>query len=417
MSTFTARGVETESRLGYHTDPKCKGLYLQVSQGKDGITRSWLFRYTSPITGKRREMGLGPLYKQPLAGARKRTQDLWQQVLAGLDPIEESRRQAVEALLEQSKAITFDKAAELCIAAKKHEWRNAKHAAQWTSTLAQYASPVIGKIPVQQIDTALVLRVLQQIWTTKTETATRVRQRIETVIDFCKARGQFVGDNPARLDGHLSELLPKASKIQKVRHHPALPFEQIHHFVTTLREKGGTAALALEFLILTAARTGEVIGARWDEVELQNHVWTVPADRMKAGKQHRVPLNARAVEILNTLKATATNRHIFPGWKTDADMGLSNGAMLALMKGMGDYKQHTPHGFRSTFRDWCAERTNYPNEVIEMALAHAIENRVEAAYRRGDLFEKRARLMSDWGKYIKTPIKPANVLDLTEKSA
>jgi integrase len=417
MGTFTARGVETETKLGYHADPGCEGLYLQVCQGKNDITRSWLFRYTSPTTGKRREMGLGPLCKQSLAGARKRAREAWQRVLDGQDPIEEARKQAIANQLEQSKAITFDKAAALCIAAKKHEWRNAKHVSQWTNTLAEYASPVIGKIPVQQVDTGLVLRILQPIWTTKTETATRVRQRIESVIDFCKARGQFAGDNPARLDGHLSELLPKASKIQRVQHHSALPFEQIHPFITKLREKGGTAMLALEFLILTAARTGEVIGARWDEVDLQNRVWSIPAERMKAGKQHRVPLNARAVEILNTLHATATNSYIFPGWKTDADMGLSNGAVLALMKGMDDYKQHTPHGFRSTFRDWCAERTNYPNEVIEMALAHTIENRVEAAYRRGDLFEKRARLMADWAKYIETPVRPARVHDLKEQTA
>lgn len=417
MAKFTTRGVETETRLGYHADPDCRGLYLQVSQGKDGITRSWLFRYTSPTTGKRREMGLGPLYKQPLASARKRARDLWQQVLDDLDPIEEARKQAVAARLEQSRTITFDKAAAQCIAAKKHEWRNAKHADQWTNTLAQYASPVIGKTPVRQIDTGLVLRILEPIWTTKTETATRVRQRIETVIDYCKARGQFQGENPARLDGHLNELLPKARKIKRVEHHPALPFVEINSFIVELRKKGGVAALALEFLIMTAARTGEVIGARWDEVDLEKGVWTIPAKRMKAGKEHRVPLHGRAFEILSTLHVAATSSYVFPGWKADADIGLSNGAMLALMKGMPDYKQYTPHGFRSTFRDWCAERTNYPNEVIEMALAHAITNQVEAAYRRGDLFEKRARLMTDWGKYVDTPDTSAKVLDLREKTA
>lgn len=421
---LTARGVETETELGYHADGLShKGLYLQVVQGKsahendDGIRRSWVFRYTSPTTGKRREMGLGPLYKQSLAGARKRARQLWQQVLDGLDPLEEAGKQTIAARLEQSKAITFDKAAELCIATKKHEWRNAKHAAQWTSTLAQHASPVLGKVPIQQVDTGLVLRVLQPIWTTKTETATRVRQRIETVIDFCKARGQFQGENPARLDGHLSELLPKARKIKRVEHHPALPFSEINAFVVELRKKGGTAALALEYMILTAARTGEVVGARWAEINLEKRVWTIPSERMKAGKEHRVPLNERAVEILKALQQTATNSYLFPGWKANTDIGLSNGAMLALMKGMPDYKQYTPHGFRSTFRDWCAERTNYPNEVVEMALAHAITNQVEAAYRRGDLFEKRARLMADWGKFVDALVKPATVRGLPSRAA
>lgn len=418
MGTFTAKGVESESQLGYHADPDYRGLYLQVSQGKEGITKSWVFRFTSPITGKRREMGLGPLYKQPLAGARKRARELWQQVLDGVDPIEEARRQVAAIRLEQSRVITFDNAAEMCIAAKKHEWRNVKHAGQWTNTLAQYASPVIGELPVQQIDTGLVLRILQPIWTTKTETATRVRQRIETIIDFCKARGQFVGDNPARLDGHLSELLPKARKIKRVEHHPALPFTEINTFITELRKKSGTAALALEFMILTAARTGEIIGAQWGEIDLHTHrTWIIPGKRMKAGKEHRVPLNDRAVEILKSLQKTATNNYIFPGWRASVDIGLSNGAMLTLMKGMSDYKQYTPHGFRSTFRDWCAERTNYPSEVVEMALAHTIANQVEAAYRRGDLLEKRARLMADWGKYIDTPTRSAKVLDLTEKNA
>jgi integrase len=417
MGTFTARGVETETELGYHADPDCRGLYLQVTNGKSGVSRSWLYRFTSPITGKRREMGLGSLQQQPLAKARKRGRELAQQVLDGLDPIEEARKREVALRLEHSKATTFDKAVELCIAAKRHEWSNAKHAVQWTNTLKQYASPIIGKLPIQQIDTGLLLRVLEPIWTTKTETATRVRQRIETVIDYCKARGQFQGENPARLDGHLSELLPKAKKVKRVKHHPALPYPQMHVFMTELRNQRGIAALALEFLILTAARTGEVIGARWEEVDLQNRIWTIPAERMKAGKQHRVPLTDRAVEILQTLQATATNSYIFPGWKAGVDIGLSNGAMLTLMKGMPYYKQYTPHGFRSTFRDWCAERTNYSNEVIEMALAHTITNQVEAAYRRGDLFEKRIRLMADWGKYIDAPVQSAKVVEMMEKTA
>lgn len=402
MGAFTDKGIKAINRPGYHADrhPDFKGLYLQVTEGKSGFAKSWVFRYTSPLSGKRREKGLGQLAACPLSKARAEARKLWQQVKAGLDPIEEARLDSAAKKAGKHQSITFDDVAKACIAAKRQEWRNAKHASQWTNTLNTYASPLLGKLPIQQVDTAAVLSVLEPIWSTKTETATRVRQRIETVIDYAKAREQYQGENPARLQGHLAQLLPKAQKIKRVQHHPALPYADLPAFVVHLRAKGGLAALALEFLILTAARTGEVIGATWDEVDLERHIWTVPTERMKTGRSHRVALNTRAVEILKKLQETAASGFIFPGHKQSSDTGLSNGAMLALMKGMPEYARFTPHGFRSSFRDWAAEQTNYQHEVVEMALAHTIRNQVEAAYRRGDLLDKRALLMTDWGRYV-----------------
>ena len=254
---------------------------------------------------------------------------------------------------------------------------------------------------VAAIDTGLILKVLEPIWVTKAETASRVRQRIETVWDWAKARGYVTGENPARLRGHLDKLLSKTSKIKRVKHHAALPYKDINRFITALRNQIGSTPLALEFLILTAGRTSEITGAKWGEINLDAKVWTVPANRMKAGKEHRVPLSARAVEILTNIN---TNRRldefVFPGWKTGT--GLSNGAMLVLMDKM-QYGEYTPHGFRSAFRDWAAEETHgFQNETIEQALAHTIKNQVEAAYRRGDQLERRRVLMDEWGRYVET---------------
>jgi integrase len=424
--SLTPTGVKAKKEVGYYPDYGHPGLYLQVRHGTkahkadDGIRRSWIFRYKSPLTGKRRDMGLGPTDKQSLAGARELARKLWAQVLDKenpKDPIEEARKKALAAALEKSKAITFDKATELYIQTMRPEWRNPKHIAQWENTLRTYASPVIGKIPVQQIDADLVLQVLEPIWQSKTETATRIRQRIEAVFDYCKARKYFKGENPAKWKGNLKDMLSNPNKIKDVQNHPALHYTKIHAFITELRTKGGVAPLALEFLILTAARTGEVIGARFDEVNFDARLWTRPAARMKAGKEHSVPLNDRAMEILRALRETATSDYIFPGWKANVDSGLSNGAMLAVMKGMGDFKEYVPHGFRSTFTDWANETTKHPNVVIEMALAHTIKNETEKAYRRGELIEKRTRLMNEWGKYIETPAKPAKVIDLKERAA
>jgi len=285
-------------------------------------------------------------------------------------------------------------------------WRNGKHAAQWEATLKTYAEPVIGALPVQAVDTALVLKVLEPIWTAKPETASRLRQRIEKILDFAKVRGYRDGENPARWRGHLDKLFPAISKVRTVQHHAALPYEALPAFLATLREQEGMAARALEFAILTAARTGEVIGARWSEIDLKTKVWTVPPERMKAGKQHRIPLSHRALAILKAAKPTnettaVRQQYVFVGGKPG--LPLSNMAFLMLLRRM-KRDDLTAHGFRSTFRDWCAEQTNFPSEIAEMSLAHTVGNNVEAAYRRGDMFERRRELIKSWSAFCAMPI-------------
>ena len=397
-SILTARLVATTTKLGYIADGMQPGLNLQVTRGVSGIVKSWVFRYTSPATRRRREMGLGPITVRSLADAREHVAKLRLVVLNGQDPVDAREAERRDLELSRAKQLTFKDAATQCIATKEHEWKNDKHRKQWTSSLETYAYPVIGKMPVSDIGTEDVLRVLEPIWTTKTETATRVRQRIENVLDWCKARKLLVGDNPASLKGGLGQLLPKASKIARVTHHAALPYQRIHEFVQALRNKRGISPKALEFLILTAARSGEVLGAKWDEIDMTTNVWTIPGERMKAGKEHRIPLCDRARSIIDVLHAQRTGDFIFPGPTGEA--GLSNAALLAVMKGMPEYAGYVPHGMRSTFRDWAAETTNFSNETLELALAHTIKNQAEAAYRRGDQLAKRVRLMQRWQTYI-----------------
>ena len=390
----SARSVETVTEVGYH---RCdRGLYLQVAGGG---TKSWLFRYKSPVTAKQREMGLGSLNLVPLAAARDIAVECRRQVLSGLDPLEERARNKRARHLEEARSITFQQAAELCIASKKPEWKNAKHAQQWTNTLTTYAYPVFGTLSVSDLDTDLVLKAIEPIWISKAETASRVRQRIETVWDWSRARKYVEGENPARLRGHLDKILAKTTKVKRVKHHAAVPYKQIANFMAKLRGRKGSSALAMEFMILTAARTGEVRGARWQEIDLTAKVWIIPADRMKAGKEHRVPLCDRALQILNSMKSNRNpDEFVFPGWK--AGTGLSDGAMLALLRKM-DVGPYTPHGFRSTFRDWAAEEAHqFSNETVELALAHTIKNKAEAAYRRGDQLERRRELMQTWGAFI-----------------
>ena len=389
----SARSVETVNEVGYH---RCdRGLYLQVAGSG---TKSWLFRYKSPVTAKQREMGLGSLNLVPLAAARDIAVECHRQVLSGLDPIEERGRIKRARQLEQARSITFQEAAEHCIASKKPEWKNAKHAQQWGNSLATYAFPVFGTLSVSDLDTDLVLKAIEPIWISKAETASRVRQRIETVWDWARARKYVEGENPARLRGHLDKILAKTAKVKRVKHHAAVPYKQIANFMAKLRGRKGNSALAMEFMILTAARTGEVRGARWQEIDLATKVWTIPADRMKAGKEHRVPLCDRALQILNNMKSNRNpEEFVFSGWK--AGTGLSDGAMLALLRKM-DVGPYTPHGFRSTFRDWAAEEAHqFSNETVELALAHTIRNKAEAAYRRGDQLERRRELMAAWSKY------------------
>ena len=414
---LSARQVDTETRAGYHADGPHTGLYLQVTPVKERITRSWVFRYTSPTTRKRRELGLGSARVRKLADARALSGELRLKVLNGVDPKDERDQDRATAIAARAHQITFDEAISQCMAAKSVEWKNIKHGQQWQNTLTTYASPLLGKMSVDLISTELIHKVLQPIWQTKTETATRVRQRIETVLDWCKARGYCKGDNPARLKGALGELLPKSQKIKKIEHHPAIPYLQINQFVNELRKQGGTAPLALEFMLLTAARTGEVVAAKWAEVDFHHKVWTVPAERMKAGKEHRIPLSLRAMEILQIMRQATHNEYIFPGHSVEKNSHMSTGTCRIVMKRMTNFADYTPHGLRSTFRDWAAERTEFANETLELALAHTIPNKAEAAYRRQDQLEKRAKLMQLWQQYVQTEFKRGTVVAMAKVKA
>lgn len=375
------------------------GLYLQVTS--DGA-RSWIYRYM--LVGKAREMGLGPLHSVSLAEARIKAAAARKLKSEGIDPIEARRadlaRKRVSEAEAAAKRVTFKDAAERCIKSHSAAWKNPKHAAQWPSSLEAYAYPAFGDVTVDAIDTGLVLKAIEPIWLTKPETASRVRGRIESILDWARVRGYSEGENPARWRGHLDHLLPARSRVRKVEHHAALPFAKIGAFMMDLRDRESLAARALEFAILTAARTSEVLGATWREMDLTAKIWTVPAERMKAGREHRVSLCDEAVSLLKRVRELATGELVFPGAKADRPM--SNMAMLMLLRRMGR-GELTAHGFRSTFRDWAAECTTHPNEVVEMALAHTIGNKVEAAYRRGDLFDRRRQLMTDWGRYCSSP--------------
>jgi integrase len=391
IGKLTALKVGRELPPGRYPDGG--GLYLQVSPAK---TKSWFFRFQSH--GKRREMGLGSLSAVSLTDARVKAAECRRLRHEDVDPIKARDDRRQQAALDAAKTTTFKEAAASYIASHKPGWRNAKHVAQWENTLATYAEPILGKLSIQAIDTDLVLKVLQPIWHAKPETAGRVRGRIEAILDWAKVRGLRQGENPARWRGHLSHLLPARAKVRRVEHHAALPYGELAAFMAALREQEGVAARALEFTILTAARTGETIGAVRGEVDTS--VWTVPADRMKAHKEHRVPLSPRALAILRDNDA-ARSDYLFPGGK--ASKPLSNMAMTEVLRRMGR-GDITVHGFRSTFRDWAADCTHFPGEVAEMALAHAIGDETEAAYRRGDLFEKRRRLMAEWAAFCNAPV-------------
>lgn len=375
------------------------GLALQVT---DSGARSWIFR--TMIGGKRTEIGLGGFPDVTLSSAREAARAMRVQIKAGVNPVAESksRRSALQAAHAAQK--TFDECAEAYIASKSAEWANAKHAAQWTATLATYVSPIMGKLLVRDIGLAHVLDVLRPIWETKTETATRVRGRIEKVLDSAAISGYREGLNPARWQGNLDQLLAKPGKVAKVEHHAALPIDQLGAFMVRLRAMEGTGARCLEFAILTAARSGEVRGARWSEVDFKAKTWTVPAERMKMKREHRVPLSDAALALLKALPEVDGNDLVFPAVRGGqlSDMTLS--ACLRRME-----VDAVPHGFRSTFRDWASERTDTPRDVAEMALAHAIGDKVEAAYRRGDLFEKRTALMAQWADFCGRVHKSATV--------
>ncbi len=392
LNRLSAKTVALKKDPGLYCDGG--GLYLQVAPSG----KSWVYRFRSPVTRKQRDMGLGPLHSVGLSEAREKAAVQRTAVLAGLDPIavreEESRRRELEA----ARVVTFSRSAASYIESHRFGWRNAKHADQWTNTLKTYAAPVIGSLPVQDVDTGLVLKILEPIWSEKPETATRLRGRIESILDWAKVRGYRSGENPARWKGHLNQLLPVLSKKDRVTHHKAMPFPEVGAFISTVRELAAVSARCLEFTVLTAARTNEAIQAKPEEFDLDNATWTIPASRMKAKREHRVPLCPRAVEIVREMLALEKD-YIFPGGRKGT--ALSNMAMLSLLERMK--VSVTVHGFRSSFRDWAAERTSFPHEVCEMALAHTIGNAAEAAYRRGDLFEKRRKLMESWADFVASP--------------
>ena len=393
IGKLTALAVDKSKRRGYYGDGG--GLFLQVSVSG---SKSWVFRFKE--AGKLHEMGLGATHTIGLAEARERARECRRLRLDGIDPIEARKVARAQARLAAAKAVTFKNCAERYIASHQAGWRSLAHAAQWPSTLGRYVYPVFGSLPVQAIDVGLVLRALEPIWTAKPETAGRVRGRIESVLDWATSRGYRQGDNPARWRGHLENLLPTKSKVRRVKHHAALPYAEIGEFIAQLKQQEGVAAQALEFTILTAGRTGEVIGSRWSEISLAERLWTIPAERMKSGKEHRVPLSDAARAILEQMQAIRQDDFVFPGGKTKRP--ISNMAMAMTLRRMGR-DDLTVHGFRSTFRDWAAERTDVPREVAEMALAHAVGDKVEAAYRRGDLFEKRRQLMDAWSRFCTAP--------------
>lgn len=374
---------------GWHADGG--NLYLFVR----GDSRAWVFRYTAP-DGKRRNMGLGNLGSIGLAEARKLAAELRNQTkhpVEPIDPLAERQAAKVQARLNSAKMMTFAEAAAAFIEAKSHGWKNAKHAQQWGNTLTTYAYPEFGSMPVAAVDTPQILKCLSPIWVSKNETASRLRGRIESVLSWAVAsRIRPAGENPARWRGHLDNLLAKPSDVQKVEHHAALPCEDIGAFMIDLRSREGVGARALEFAILTAARSGEVRGAVWSEIDIAAAVWTIPAGRMKMKKEHRIPLSGAALAILKSQGVGAGL--IFPNNKAKP---LSDMTLGAVLKRMG--LDVTAHGFRSTFRDWAGETTDYPREVIEHALAHQLKDKAEAAYARGSLFSKRAHLMEDWARY------------------
>ncbi len=398
LNKLSSRFVETTKDRGRYADGG--GLYLQVSASKDGgVTKSWLFRFMRGGTTSR-EMGLGAVSLNKRDGlvtlsmARDKAFAARKALSAGVDPLAQRRQQRAAIRLEQAKTITFRQCSTEFIQDNEAEWKNRKHREQWANTLATYAHPVIGDLAVADVDTGLILKILRPIWKEKTETAARVRGRIELVLSWATAHGYRQGDNPARWRGHLDQVLPRPSKVAKVEHHPAIPYKDVPDFMAALRSQASVSARALEVTILCASRTGETIGAEWSEVDVDRKVWTVPPTKIKGGKEHRIPLSDRAVEIFSTLPREG--KFVFLGAK--ADKPLNNRAMLGMMRGLQGMGA-TVHGFRSSFRDWAAEQTSFPNHVVEMALAHTVGDKVEAAYRRGDLFEKRRRLMQDWAKY------------------
>jgi len=406
IELLSAREVATKAKAGIYGDGG--GLYLKVTPSG---TKSWVFRYWS--NGRRHALGLGPYHTVTLAEAREKARDQRRLRLDGRDPVTVKRARAAERHAETAKAMTFEQCAKAYIGAHEAGWRNAKHGAQWTATLETYAYPYFGKLPVAVVDVGLVMKAVEAIWATKPETASRVRGRIESVLDWATVRKYRTGDNPARWRGHLDQLLPPLTKAKRAaraakgrgEHHAAMPFDDVPAFIVDLRKREAVSARALEFTILTIKRTEEILGARRREVERNKRVWTIPAGRMKGERKHRVALSDAAIAVLDQVGCFDgdPDAYIFAGSKPGKPL---TNILKYLQDDMGTGKAATVHGFRSSFRDWASERCrSIPNvgEVAEMALAHVVDDKVEAAYRRGDLFEKRAQLMEEWARFCAEP--------------
>jgi integrase len=395
IDRLTALKVQKIKTAGYHADGG--GLWLQVS-GKNA--KSWIYRYS--LRGRTREMGLGSTSRVTLAEARGERDRYNRLIREHVDPIEHRKRQRAEAALNERATITFKEAAAAYTAAHRAGLKNRKSAAQWVSTLATYAEPVIGNLSVRDVNTGHIHRILEPIWSTKSVTASNLRGRVEAVLDWARVKGYRDGENPARWRGNLDHLLPKPSKIRKVEHHAALPYAELPAFMDKLRREEGVVARALEFTILTAARLGEALNAAAQEIDHANKVWTVPGQRMKGGQEHRVPLCKRALEL-----AGAGGGHLFPS-RYFADKPISDTMLRLLLREIG-HGDITIHGFRATFKTWAAERTRFDNHVVEAALAHVSGDKIERAYRRTDVLEKRRALMDAWSQFCTTP--PAKTAD------
>jgi integrase len=405
LNRLSTLKVSNLKRKGLHADGG--GLYLRIS---DSGTKAWIFRFGE--NGKLHDMGLGALHTISLAEAREMATECRKLRLQGIDPIIHRRASRAGRRASDAKAMTFRQCADAYMASHEDAWRNAIHRNQWRRSLVTHAYPLLGELPVAAIDTGLVMKVIEPLWKGKTETASRVRGRIESILDWAKVRGFREGENPARWRGHLDHLLPARSRVRRVQHFAALPYAQIADFMAALRQQSHIGARALEFTILTAARTEQTLGAMWSEIDLGARVWTIPPERMKSGKEHKVPLNIPALALLNSMAAIRHSEFVFPGTRS----GPIYARAMAMALGRQARENITVHGFRSTFRDWAAERTTFPREVAEMALAHSVGNAVELAYRRGDMFEKRRKLMDAWADYCGKPATAGDVVALRAAS-
>ena len=403
---ISAVQVKRLTKPGFYAVGGVAGLHLQV---KTSGARSWILRAT--VGNKRRDLGLGGYPDVPLSEARGSAREARELIRKGVDPVEDRKARRQALIATRAIALTFSEAAARCHRTKVPEFRNVKHQADWISSIKRYADPVIGELPVAAVELPHIVSLLKPIWETKTETATRVRQRIETVLGWATVSGFRSGDNPARWKGNLEHALPNPSKIRTVRHFPAIPWHEVGSFMAELRERDGVSPRALEFLILTAARSGEVRLAVWDEVDIVKAVWTIPGERMKAGRPHRVPLSKPALQILDSLPRFAGSPFIFASPRGGALSDMSISAVCRRMK-----VDAVPHGFRSTFKDWARSSTAYADEVSELALAHVSSDATRVAYARDELLPKRASLMSDWAKYCGSVPNEADVVPIRKRS-